>query len=444
MSTCPHASFGLPWDEGDAPPPVEALREARATLGSTFTVRSGEDDYLFLFSDEGLRSFYGLPERDASKGLADFHMLLRKLPPELFDGRRTFAHDLFGAQEVETYLDRLDLALDVECAGLPDAGEVDAFDLTRRLGHRLGLACWIGPEVAAGPTFERFAADLDVLDGAESFVRPERGAAGERGYDRERRALARLEAELAVVLADRRDRGGDDGGGEERGDDGDFLSRIAGRWSDAAGESHVRGVAGDVVLLHVATMTNLVAALGWTLVRVLQDPDSAARVRAREPEVASRCALEAIRLAQRSIMMRTALRPLEIADHGGPRAVERGTIVATMLPVTNLDPSSAEPGAVEVAPLDRWSPDRWRGRLRGAPIGVDVAERVTTFGHGAHRCPARRFSMSAIVRTLERLLDEFDLALAVATVPEPPPFQIGGVARADGSCPLVLRRRQVR
>ena len=91
-ASCPHASFTLPWDEADAPAPVDALRSARTQLGDTFTLVSGEDRYLFLFSDEGLRSFYGVAERDASKGLADYRMLLRKFPPELFDGRRTFAH----------------------------------------------------------------------------------------------------------------------------------------------------------------------------------------------------------------------------------------------------------------------------------------------------------------------------------------------------------------
>ena len=71
-----------------------------------------------MFSAGGVRSFYELAERDASKGLADYRMLLRKLPRELFDGRRTFAHDLFGAQDTESYLDALDLALAIEIDAL--------------------------------------------------------------------------------------------------------------------------------------------------------------------------------------------------------------------------------------------------------------------------------------------------------------------------------------
>ena len=47
-------------------------------------------------------------------------------------------------------------------------------------------------------------------------------------------------------------------------DDG-FLSEIDRRWEGTSGGERVAGVTGDVVLLHIATMTNLFAALGWTL-----------------------------------------------------------------------------------------------------------------------------------------------------------------------------------
>ena len=94
--------------------PVGALAAARAELGDTFEIVSGRDRYLFVFSPDALRAFYALPEHDASKGLADYRMLVRKLPEELFAGVRTMAHDLFGAQDVETYLAHLDHALDLE------------------------------------------------------------------------------------------------------------------------------------------------------------------------------------------------------------------------------------------------------------------------------------------------------------------------------------------
>jgi len=423
---CAHASFALPWDDADAPPPVDALRDARTRLGDTFTLDSGEDNYLFLFSDEGLRSFYGLAERDASKGLADYRMLLRKLPPELFDGRRTFAHDLFGAQHVEDYLGMLEAALDAEIAALGDGGRIEAFEFARRLGHRLGLACWIGPEVAVGADFGALVADLDQLDGAESFVHPVT-IASVRGsdYAAERAALRRVEQAVGRVL--------------DSSTRSDFLSRISDNWDGVAEPERTQGIARDVVLLHVATMTNLVAALGWTLVRILDDPSSVEMVRSGDAAAIDRCALEAIRLGQRSIMMRTALRTVEIDDGTCVRTVERNTILATMVPITNTDPAATVAGA----PLDQWSPDRWTGHLRSGPEGLTAAEQVTTFGHGSHRCPARRFSMSAISMTLRRLFDEFDLQLQVGTVPGSLTHQIGGVGRAGEPCPISYRRHPV-
>ena len=57
-----------------------ALGDARRELGDTFVVDSGEDRYLFTFSPVGVSSFYALPEDEASKGIADWRMLRRKLP----------------------------------------------------------------------------------------------------------------------------------------------------------------------------------------------------------------------------------------------------------------------------------------------------------------------------------------------------------------------------
>ena len=122
-------------DDPDAPDPVPALAAARAELGDTFVVESGRDRYLFVFSPDTVRELYAVPESVASKGLADYRMLLRKLPKELFAERRTFADDLFGAQDVEGYLGHLDTAITRQIDELGDEGTFDVFALARRLGH---------------------------------------------------------------------------------------------------------------------------------------------------------------------------------------------------------------------------------------------------------------------------------------------------------------------
>ncbi len=386
----------LPWDDAAAPDPVEALRAARRDLGDRFWIESGSTRYLFVFSPDDLSAFYALAERDASKGLADYRMLARKLPPELFADRRTFAHDLFGAHDVEGYLDDLDAAIAAQIDTMGEAGTLDVFEWSRTVGHRLALACWCGRDIdASAVTFADLVRDMEVLDGADAFVRPHTTIAA--SLERERDALARVEATIAQRLADPTRIAS-------------FLDLIAERWADGPDSAErAAGIAGDVVLLHVATMTNLFAALGWTFALLLLEGQG--------DDTIEDCALEAIRIGQRSIMLREVLRPIEFAGE----QLERGVQIATMLPLTNERAGG-------------WDPHRWRDRA----LRHDV--NVTTFGHGAHRCPAARFSTTAIVRAVNRVRAEFDLTPRFTEL-HPLPGQIGGMARAAAPCPVDYRRR---
>jgi len=429
----PAAAITFPWDDAAAPDPVAALAAARDALGDTFVVDSGDDRYLFVFSATALANFYAIPERVASKGLADYRMLARKLPEELFHGRRTYAHDLFGAQEVEGYLGHLDLAVERQMAELGDSGTFDAFALARRLGHRLALGCWMGDAAAAPPHLDLLIADLECLDGAEAFVHPERMAGRDQAKAPERDALARVESVVAERL-----RSTDGPGAESDGSLGEgFLGEIARRWRDVDEPDRIRGVTGDVVLLHVATMTNLFAAVGWTLCLVLLDPGVRSRVEAGavgghlDRAFLDQCALEAVRIGQRSIMLRSVLQPCELDVGTAIVRADPGVLVATMLPLTNT---------TALADLGHFDPDRWDGRRLRDAGALGAKEVVTTFGHGAHRCPAQRFSLSAIDRAVERLFAAFELQPRFASV-RAIPSQIGGVARAADPCPVDYRRR---
>jgi cytochrome P450 len=408
----PRASFALPWDDPSVTDPVGALREARAELGDTFEVCSGPDRYLFVFSPDALRALYALPEREASKGLADYRMLVRKLPEELFAGVRTMAHDLFGAQDVETYLGHLDHALSLTLDELGSQGEIDAFGFARRVGHRLGLACWIGDRAAEQPWFDRLVTELDQLDGADAFVHPDRMPdVASSNKATERAALARYEDLVGELLAD----GTGDG----------FLREIARRWDDTAEPRRTQGVARDVALLHVATMTNLFAALGWTVALVALHPDALARVRV-DAGFAERAALEAVRIGQCSVILRTVMRDIELSDGTTNYSLAPGTTLGTMLALTNT---------TALAGFDGFDPDRWEGRrLRDEP-SLAAREAVVTFGFGPHRCPAQRFSLSAITRVVRGLAERYELAARFGAV-RPIPEQIGGVSRAADPCPI--------
>ena len=408
---------GLPWDVSvtDA---VAAIASARARHGDTFAVHSGSDRYLFTFSPTGVESFYGLPEDKASKGVADYLMLRRKLPDEIFEGRRLLPSTLFRRDDVAGYLANLDRALDDTTVELGSTGSVDVFELTRRLGHRMGLASWAGPGSAHGEPFERMVRAFDLLDGSDAFVHPDAMAAVAASDKRaERVALDEVVGIIADAVRSR----------ENGADDQSLFDRIVDAWRDEFGDNRIRGIAFDVALIHIASMSNLAAALGWALVDLIEHPTHLVRVVDGDADLAQRCALESIRLAQRSIMSRAVLSPVEL-DTGDVRyQVPPGWTIATLLPLLN---TSAATG------LEHWDPDRWTRHRLADEKALPSPMLVTSFGHGRHSCPAQPFSLSAMTAAMTHLLGNYRVTPGWTTHPRPVPAQIGGVARSDDRCPL--------
>jgi cytochrome P450 len=367
--------IGLPWDV-PVQDPIAALAEVRRTLGDTFIVASGGDLYLFTFSPRGVRSFYALPGDRASKGAADWRMLRRKLPDEIFVGRRVLPSQLFGRDDVAAYLANVQRALDDTVLELGDAGEIDVFELMRRLGHRVGLGSWGGPGSASGERFDRLVGAFDALDGADSFVHPDAMAAvASSGKSAEYQALDVVIAELSDALSELP--------GLEL--EHPLFARVAATWADEPDTERMIGVAEDIALVHIASMSNLFAALGWGLIDLLGHPEEAAVVRSGDRNLAEACALESIRLAQRSIMARYVLQPVTMDVGNAIYEVGAGVTVATLLPLTN---TSAAPG------FDTWD------------------------------------------------LNHYELEPGWVQYPSPVPAQIGGVARSSGPCPLHYRRRE--
>ena len=414
---------GLPWDVevGDA---VAAVAEARARYGDSFVVRSTGAAYLFTFSPTGIESFYALPEELASKGVADYLMLRRKLPDEVFAGRRLLPGSLFRRDDVSSYLGHLDHALDASEAELGERGSVDLFALTRRLGHRMGLASWAGPGCADGEAFERLVRAFDVLDGSDAFVHPDAMAAVAASGKRAERAALDEVADVVGAAVRQRDLG-------TASDDG-LFGRIVAAWEAEPEQVRVRGIAMDVALIHIASMSNLMAALGWALVDLVEHPAAARLVAAGDADLAQRCALESTRLAQRSIMARSVLETIAFDTGAGVVDVPAGWTIATLLPLLN---TSAAPG------LEHWDPDRWhRHRLADATV-LASPMLVTAFGHGRHSCPAQPFSLAAMTMATTRLLRRYDMTPGWDRYPRPVPAQIGGVARSADICRVEYRTR---
>lgn len=415
----PVAATALPWDH-ELPDPVAALAAARARHGDTFVVEGPTQRTLFLFSPVGVKSFYELPEAKASKGIADWMMLARKLPDELFDGRRTIMHELFGRDDVRTYLAQLDASMAVTFDEMGPTGTIDVFAFTRRLGHRMGLASWGGEAPSSAPRFDELVAALDELDGSAAFVHPEAMRAVAAGGKRaERAAMATVEHLLAATIDAR-----DALSPADR--PNDLFARIMERWVDAPEPERRIGIARDVILVHLGSMSNLFAATGWMIAQLALHPAVLERVRAGEAGLLERCALESTRLGQRSIMLRAVLAPVEVRDERRTYQVAPGAQIATLLPLTN---ASAMPG------LAHYDPDRWlRRRLKDEQL-LPARELVTTFGHGEHTCPAQPFSLASMCRAAEGLVQTYELAPEFAEV-VPLAVQIGGVARSQHPCVL--------
>jgi cytochrome P450 len=412
------AGAGLPWDVpvSDA---VAAIAAARAEYGDTFAVHSGQDHYLFTFSPKGVESFYGLAEEEASKGVADYLMLRRKLPEEIFDGRRILPNTLFRRDDVAGYLANLDWALQQTTAELGSAGSADVFDLTRRLGHRMGLASWAGPGSSDGEAFEQLVRGFDILDGSDAFVHPDAMAAVAASNKRaERVALEEITGIVAAAVLRHQ---------ADETEDQALFSRIVDAWSEEAEATRMRGIALDVALIHIASMSNLAAALGWAFVDLIEHPAHLTRVIAGDADLAQRCALESTRLAQRSIMSRAVLSPVCLDTGEISYEVPPGWTIATLLPLLN---TSAAPG------LTDWNPDRWARHRLTDHDALPSPVLVTAFGHGKHSCPAQPFSLSAMTAAMTHLFGGYEMTPEWTTHPRPVPAQIGGVARADGPCRL--------
>lgn len=412
---------GLPWDipVEDA---VAAVAAARTSCGDSFVIRSGGNDYLFTFSPTGVESFYALVEETASKGVADYLMLRRKLPDEIFVGRRTLPSSLFRRDDVSSYLANLEQALDATDAELGEHGSVELFELTRRLGHRMGLASWAGPGCADGEAFERLVRAFDTLDGSDAFVHPDAMTAVAASNKRAERAALDDVADVIEHSLRQRDSSSDPG----------LFGRIVAAWASEPEDVGSRGIAMDVALIHIASMSNLMAALGWAVVDLLSHPEQRRLVVEGDRELAQRCALESTRMAQRSIMARAVVKPVTFDTGAGVVDVPSGWTIATLLPLLN---KSVAPG------LETWDPERWhRHRLADADA-LASPMLVTAFGHGRHSCPAQPFSLSAMTMAMTRLLGGYDVTPRWGDYPQPVSAQIGGVARAAAPCRVDYVRR---
>jgi cytochrome P450 len=417
--------------------PTAFLSAQRAALGDVFLLDLLHFRLFFVFSPEGLRSLYELPEEIASFTEATRTLIGLKLPAEMLEGDMSLFRHLFTAERMDGFYAEMDAAARQAVEALDASGELEIFQHMKRLVHQLGLRCWIGREAASPRYFDRLVALFERLDPEEAFVHP--GRMLRTIVTRkapERRALRETQRILAEIWEERQRRGVRTG---------DMLERL----HEAYGEQppalrHARA-AKDVMILHLASQTNLYAAMAWTLINLLRFPE---HQRAVEAELAAangahtadaralarlstleQCIYESVRLAQRSLTLRKVIQPCQVNAGSVTYTVQPGVYIATLLSVTNAAP-----------PLEHFDPSHYeRGRVADR-IGLQTKEMISTFGHGRHACVGERFATAAIKIAVCRHLEALELTPRF-TDPAPPAGQMGAVARAAEPCMVAYRRR---
>jgi cytochrome P450 len=400
------------------PAPTDFLIAERARLGDTFLVEVLGIRILFVFSPSALASLYRLNEDAASFTEATRTLLGFKLPDELLGGDMAMFHHLFGKSRMETYLSHVDAAAKESLDALPSRGELELFTHGKSVVHRIGFRCWLGPEASTPEMLPRLVSLFDRIDPEAAFVHPASGlVTWATGKAREKQALAELEHIVKDIREARARRGVRLG---------DMLEELAALYADRDPASADRLIARDVVILHLASLSNLYSAFAWTMVNLLLRPPLGARV--GEPAVIDAVAMESIRVAQRSITLRKVVKPTVLDDGVRRWNLSPGLFVGTMLSVTNG----------EHGDLARWDASHYERTKLVAP--VPAREVVSTFGHGVHACPGQRFALSAIRSAVKAHFDALEMSPRF-TQAEPRPEQIGAVARAKGDCVVRYAKR---
>jgi cytochrome P450 len=424
--------------------PTNFLAAMRREYGDTFLVDVFGYKLFCVFSPQGLKSLYAAAEDEASFGMATFDMLGFKTPLEIFmDADIHLFYELLQPGKVAGYLNDFADGIAQVLTGWPDSGDLSVFDDLRTLEQRVGFRVWIGEEASSDGAWQQFKTHFDVLSQENAFVSPQQtletlnsGKAGEK------QAVAAIMTLIGNIIEQR-----------ERSDHwpADNFTFLYQRFHSESPQVTLRKLTHNLINANQGFLSNLYAALAWSLVNLVQHPQAQQRLEAeiaatrtrfgedfRRSQVAldsmrfcEQVLMESIRLAQRSITLRKVMKEIQFDCGSQIYAIQPGVYIATMLSVINT----------QTPELARFDPDHYQGRRIDPTLITAGKETISTFGHGAHACPAQKFSHNMCKVLLSSLLDQFEFGTVVAPV-EPSVSQMGGVARAEREVLLKFSRKQ--
>ena len=247
---------------------------------------------------------------------------------------------------------------------------------------------WLGEEAGSPKYLEELIALFDIMD-------PEQGFTDMSSLlttfvtrrSKERKALYRF-VEIVAEIHDNRKETQDD-----------FLEAMFSELQDLSPKERNMRAACQIMAIHMASQSNLFAAISWTIVNLVKHDDCRERVLAEIGDIRERfgqdwildqkalnscdylerCYYESIRIAQQSLTLRLVMKPVKIESYEIPK----GYYVATLLSCLNTD-DSILPKASQFLPEDHYQKG---GKVNLEQEGADSS--ISTFGYGSHSCPGR-------------------------------------------------------
>jgi cytochrome P450 len=434
-----HIGAGLRFSQS----PTNFLMQMRKEYGDTFLVDVFGYKLFCVFSPEGLKSLYAAAEDEASFGMATFDMLGFKTPLEIFlDADIDLFYDLLLPDKVAAYIRDFSEVISKVTAAWDDSGQLNVFDEIRTLEQRVGFKVWIGEEATQEGTWQQFKTHFDVLSQENAFVSPQLTLETlTSGKAREKLAVAEIMSLIGEIMMRR------EATHSWPDDNFTFLYR---RFQSDDPQVTLRKLTHNIINANQGFLSNLYAALCWSLINLKQYPDTQRRL---EDEVAAtrekfgdrfyesqpaldsmhfceQLLMESVRLAQRSITLRKVMKEIQFDCGNAVYTVQPGVYITTMLSAINT----------QTPELARFDPDHYRGRRIDPALISQGKETISTFGHGVHACPAQKFSHNMCKVLLTVLLDNFEFSNPVGPV-APSSEQMGGVSRADDEVNLGYSRK---
>jgi cytochrome P450 len=435
-----HIGAGLRFSQS----PTKFLAEMRQEYGDTFLVDVFGYKLFCVFSPRGLKSLYAAAEEDASFGMATFDMLGFKTPLDIFmDADIDLFYDLLQPEKVTAYIKDFSAVISQVIVTWGKSGTLNVFDEIRALEQRVGFKVWMGEEAIQDGVWQQFKAHFDVLSQENAFVSPQQTLETlTSGKAREKLAVAEIMSLVADIVARRE---ADNAWPE---DNFTFLYR---RFKSDDPQVTLRKLTHNIINANQGFLSNLYAALCWSLINIKRHPDTQRRLEAElaatkdkfgarffESQEAldsmrfcEQLLMESVRLAQRSITLRKVMKEIAFDCGSAVYTVQPGVYITTMLSVTN----------VQTPELTRFDPDHYQGRKIDPDLVAQSKETVSTFGHGKHACPAQKFSHNMCKVLLSLLFEQFEFS-SIDAVVEPSSSQMGGVSRAAEDVILNYARKR--